>query len=129
MRFTLVISLVIAVVAVVFALANNEDMAVNLVVVRTEGSKALILMVTFVMGVVVGLLSTLPARLRDRREVKRLKKEAERQAPPPLHDASAADEPAAAPDDDASAAGGGARAASPPPSAASDDGGSDRRRA
>jgi putative membrane protein len=131
MRFTLVISLAIAVVAVVFALANNEDMAVNLIVVRTEGSKALILMVTFIMGVVVGLLSTLPARFRDRREVKRLKKQVERQSPPPFRDTpagdAAAETPADAPsgsDAGASANDGGTRTASAaPPASSSGDGG------
>lgn len=74
MRFTLILSLLIAVLAVVFALQNPQFMEVNLLFTSTEGSTALVLIVTFALGVLVGLLSTLPGRLRDRRRIKALEK-------------------------------------------------------
>lgn len=74
MRFTLVLSLLIAVVAVIFALQNPQFMEVNLLFARTEGSTALVLIITFAIGVLVGLMSTLPGRIRDHRRIKSLEK-------------------------------------------------------
>jgi putative membrane protein len=74
MRTALVMSLVLAVVAVVFALQNPQMVRVNLLFVETQGSAALVLILTFALGVAVGILSTLPSRIRDKRELKRLKK-------------------------------------------------------
>lgn len=74
MRFTLVLSLLIAILAVVFALQNPQMMEVNLLFMETQGSTALVLIVTFGLGVLVGLMSTLPGRIRDRRTVKSLEK-------------------------------------------------------
>lgn len=72
MRFGLIFSLLLAVLAVIFALQNPQTMDVNLLFVRTQGSTALVLILTFVFGVVVGLLSSLPGRLRARRKLKEL---------------------------------------------------------
>ena len=74
MRFALVFSLLIAVLAVVFALQNPQMMEVNLLFVNTQGSTALVLIITFGIGVLVGLLSALPGRIRDRRKIKSLEK-------------------------------------------------------
>jgi putative membrane protein len=74
MRAALVFSLVLAVLAVVFALQNPQVMEVNLLFFRTEGSKALVLIITFAIGVVVGLLSMLPGRIRDKRALKKLRR-------------------------------------------------------
>ena len=74
MRFALVLSLLLSVVAVVFALQNPQPVEVNLLFLETQGSAALVLILTFALGVVVGILSTLPSRIRDKRELRRLKK-------------------------------------------------------
>jgi putative membrane protein len=75
MRFGLLASLLLAIVAVIFALQNPQSMDVNLLFFQTEGSTALVLILTFGFGVVVGLLSSLPGRIRARRELKALKKQ------------------------------------------------------
>lgn len=72
MRFGLLFSLLLAIVAVIFALQNPQPMDVNLLFYQTEGSTALVLILTFGFGVVVGLLSSLPGRLRARRKLKEL---------------------------------------------------------
>lgn len=77
MRFGLLFSLLLAILAVIFALQNPQAMDVNLLFFETEGSTALILIVTFGLGVVVGLLSTLPTQLRTRRKLKKLQKSEE----------------------------------------------------
>jgi putative membrane protein len=75
MRFGLLLSLLLATLAVVFALLNAQPMEVDLLFVTTEGSTALVLILTFGLGVTVGLLSSLPGRLRARRKLKALRKE------------------------------------------------------
>lgn len=75
MRFGLLFSLLLAIVAVIFALQNPQPMDVNLLFFRTEGSTALILILTFSLGIIVGLLSSLPGRLRARRQLKELQKQ------------------------------------------------------
>lgn len=74
MRFGLVFSLLLAILAVIFALQNPQSMDVNLLFFQTRGSTALVLILTFGFGVAVGLLSSLPGRLRDRRKLKALQK-------------------------------------------------------
>lgn len=81
MRFALVLSLVLSVVAVVFALQNPQPVEVNLLFLETQGSAALVLILTFALGVVVGILSTLPSRIRDKRELRRLKKGSSKSTP------------------------------------------------
>jgi putative membrane protein len=87
MRFGLISALVLAVVAVIFALQNPQAMEVNLLFFQTEGSTALVLILTFAFGVVAGLISSLPGRLRAQRKVKELQKgqntSAESQSSPP----------------------------------------------
>lgn len=82
MRFGLLFSLLLAILAVIFALQNPQPMDVNLLFFETEGSTALILIVTFGLGVVVGLLSTLPTQLRTRRKLKKLQKSQESESEP-----------------------------------------------
>jgi putative membrane protein len=91
MRIALVFSLLLAVLAVLFALQNPQTIEVNFVVYRTSGSAAFILIVTFAVGVVVGLLSTLPGRIRDKRALKKTKRKLEKEtqpaaSPPPVSD-------------------------------------------
>jgi len=81
MRLGLISALLLAVLAVVFALQNPQPMEVNLLVFETEGSTALVLILAFAFGVVVGLVSSLPGRLRARREAKKLRRELERSSP------------------------------------------------
>ncbi|WP_263786409.1 LapA family protein [Salinibacter grassmerensis] len=77
MRLGLVFSLILAIFAVVFALQNPQTMDVNLLFFQTQGSTALILILTFGFGVLVGLLSTLPKQLRTRRKLNELRQEQE----------------------------------------------------
>lgn len=75
MRFSLLFSLVLAILAVIFALQNPQPMDVNLLFFETEGSTALVLILTFGFGVLVGLISSVPARLRAHRKLKQLRKD------------------------------------------------------
>lgn len=74
MRFAIVLSLILAPLAVLFALQNPDVAQVRLGPWLFTGSTALILMVTFGLGVLVGLLATVPSLMRRKREVRRLEK-------------------------------------------------------
>lgn len=74
MRFTLIISLLLSILAVIFALQNPGFIEVTLFGLGYEGSKALVLILTFTVGVIVGVLGTLPGYIRNRRKVNSLRK-------------------------------------------------------
>ena len=70
MRGTLIFSLILAILAVVFALANPQEMDVNLLFAEVQGSTALVIILTLVIGVVIGILSTVPTVYRERKKRK-----------------------------------------------------------
>lgn len=74
MRITLALSLLLALLAIIFALLNNQDVSVSFGLAQTTGPLALVLMITFILGVITGILAMLPGRLRKRKEVRTLKK-------------------------------------------------------
>ena len=80
MRFGLVLSLLLAILAVLFAVQNPQPMEVQLLFFSTEGSTALVLILTFGLGVTVGLLTSLPGRIQARRELKALRKKQQSEA-------------------------------------------------
>ncbi len=58
--FLIIAALIIAILAVVFALQNADIILVTFLIWRFEGSLALVLLLTFVMGAIVSLLALLP---------------------------------------------------------------------
>lgn len=74
MRFGLLFALALSVLAVVFAFMNNEDVIVDFGFFETQGPLALVLILTFVIGVIVGILGMLPGRLRKQQELRTLRK-------------------------------------------------------
>lgn len=74
MRFALILSLILAILAVVFALQNPAYMDVNLGPFEINGSTALILMITFGIGVLVGILAATPSIMKRRKQVRALEK-------------------------------------------------------
>ena len=61
-----IVILVIAILAIIFAIQNVSVVAVNFLIWKLEGSLALILLLTFVSGFIVGLLILLPSLLRKK---------------------------------------------------------------
>lgn len=81
MRFALILSLVLAILAVVFALQNPAYVDVNLGPFEIRHSTALILMITFGIGVLVGILAATPSIMKRRKQIRHLEK---RKAEPDL---------------------------------------------
>ena len=78
MRTTLIVSLVIAVIMVIFALLNGQLVSVNLLFFRTEGALALVIILTFVIGVGAGVLGMLPSQIKSQQRVRDLEKQLRR---------------------------------------------------
>ena len=67
--FILIIILLFAVMAVIFAVQNVEVVPISFLLWQTEGSLALVLLLALVIGVVIGLLVTLPTRIKFSRQL------------------------------------------------------------
>ena len=76
MRITimLVLALILALIVTVFAVQNNKPEDITFLAWTVEGSLALILMITFAVGIVIGLLVSTPAWFRRVRQSTLLKK-------------------------------------------------------
>ena len=79
MQIFLIISLVIAVLGVVFALQNAVPITLSLLVWKINSSLALVLLVALAAGVLISFLATLPSLLKggwtvssQKRQIKRL---------------------------------------------------------
>lgn len=73
MRLSLILALLLAVGAVVFALQNPGYTDLQLGPLELRASTALILIVAFATGAIIGSLAMLPGRFKRRKEVKQLK--------------------------------------------------------
>lgn len=72
MRAALILSLIIAVLAVVFALQNAGYTDLRLGPYDFRASTALIVILSFGLGTLVGILVSFPPRIRSRRKIKAL---------------------------------------------------------
>lgn len=72
MRVALIISLIIAVAAVIFAIQNPGTIELVLGPYTMLVSTALVIIVTFGAGLLVGMLAGLPGRMRSRRRIRML---------------------------------------------------------
>ncbi len=74
MRLALILSLLIALVAVAFAFSNPDVTTINLIWYEIRSPLAVVLIVTLLAGLLIGTLGAVPARLRHRAHIKRLEK-------------------------------------------------------
>ena len=77
MQLFLIVALGLAILAVIFALQNAIPVGVTFLVWKFEGSLALVLMLTFALGVLVSLLVSIPAILKRRSAISNQKKKME----------------------------------------------------
>jgi lipopolysaccharide assembly protein A len=61
----LILALVIAIIAVVFALQNTAVITISFIVWKVTGSLSLVLLVTLAIGVVIGLLVLAPSAIKN----------------------------------------------------------------
>ncbi|MGD9092070.1 MAG: lipopolysaccharide assembly protein LapA domain-containing protein [Anaerolineales bacterium] len=66
MQIFLFIALLIMLVAIIFAVQNTEPTQVQFLAWKTEGSLALVLLLTLLAGVLISYFFSLPSKLRDK---------------------------------------------------------------
>lgn len=74
MQILIILALIIAVVAVIFALQNIAAVTVSLFFWHINGSLALVLLVTLAAGVLISLLASAPGAISRRWTISNLKK-------------------------------------------------------
>jgi putative membrane protein len=77
MHFFLIVALGLAILTVIFALQNPIPVGVTFFIWKFEGSLALVLILTFALGVLVTLLISIPAIVRRRSSTSRQTKKIE----------------------------------------------------
>jgi putative membrane protein len=76
MRIALVFSLLIALIAVIFAFENPDPVNVEFLTLRSqEVPLAMVIILSLLTGVLVGALFSVPSRLRSRSRIKKLEKQ------------------------------------------------------
>ena len=89
MHLFLIVALGLAILTVIFALQNTSPVVVTFLVWKFEGSLAMVLMLTFALGVIVSSLVSIPAIIRRRsvsshqsKKIAELESEARESMPP-----------------------------------------------
>lgn len=75
MRIFLLFALVIALLAVIFALQNTQVVSINFLAWTFQSSIALEMIVTLIAGVLVGILAMLPSSIRSQLQISSKKRE------------------------------------------------------
>ena len=75
MQIFLIFALIIAFLAVVFAVQNNGDTSIRFLIWETEGSKALILFIALVAGALISYLATTPNQIKQRMKISSQRKQ------------------------------------------------------
>jgi uncharacterized integral membrane protein len=77
MPFFLIAALVLAILTSIFALQNAVSVTVMFLLWKFEGSLALVLLLTFILGGIASLLLSVPAMIKSRRTISSQKKKIE----------------------------------------------------
>lgn len=75
MQIFLIFSLIIAFLAVIFAVQNNTIISIRFLVWETEGSLALILFIALIAGALISYLATTPNQISRRMTISNQRKE------------------------------------------------------
>ena len=74
MQVSLIFALLVAALAIVFALQNGTPATITFMTWTFQGSLALILLIALGVGALISLLASLPARVRDKLVISAQKK-------------------------------------------------------
>jgi len=74
MQLQLVVAIIIAILAVVFALQNAVPIAVSFLTWRFESSLALVLLITVALGIIMSLLVSVPSKIKRMKLISSQKK-------------------------------------------------------
>ena len=74
MQIFLFFALFIAILAIIFAIQNNETTTVSFFLWDSEGSLALVLLISMAVGALISLLASLPSNIKSRWTIRSLRK-------------------------------------------------------
>ena len=74
MQLQLIVAIIVAILAVVFALQNAVPITVSFLTWRFESSLALVLLITVALGVIMSLLVSVPSMIKRRKIISNQKK-------------------------------------------------------
>jgi len=74
MQLQLIVAIIVAILAVVFALQNAVPITVSFLTWRFESSLALVLLITVALGILMSLLVSVPSMIKTRRMISNQKK-------------------------------------------------------
>lgn len=74
MQLQLIVAIVVAILAVVFALQNAVPITVSFLTQRFESSLALVLLITVALGILMSLLVSVPSMIKTRKMISSQKK-------------------------------------------------------
>jgi uncharacterized integral membrane protein len=77
MQIFLFFALFIAILAIIFAVQNNETTTVSFFLWDTNGSLALVLLIAMAAGALISYLASLPSNIKTRLAVRNLRKKVE----------------------------------------------------
>ncbi len=86
MQIYLLFAVIIAIIAVIFGLQNPVNVTVNFLFWKFEGSLALVLLITFGLGFITSLLTSLPGIIRRKKETLNTKRSTEESKKPTKED-------------------------------------------
>jgi len=69
LRLSLILALIIAILAIVFALQNAHVTTIQFLLWQIQGSLALVVLLTATLGAIVGLLVSVPSVIRRNRRI------------------------------------------------------------
>jgi len=75
MQLQLIVAIIVAILAVVFALQNAVPITVSFLTWRFESSLALVLLITLALGILMSLLVSVPSMIKRRKMISSQKKE------------------------------------------------------
>ncbi|MEA1939868.1 MAG: LapA family protein [Candidatus Caldatribacteriota bacterium] len=65
MQLQLILAIIIAIIAVIFALQNAATITVGFLMWKFESSLALVLLVAIALGIIISLLVSVPSRIKE----------------------------------------------------------------
>ncbi len=74
MQLQLIVAIIVAIIAVVFALQNAVPITVSFLTWRFESSLALVLLITVALGILMSLLVSVPSMIKTRKMISSQKK-------------------------------------------------------
>jgi len=74
MQLQLIVAIIVAILAVVFALQNAVPITVSFLTWRFESSLALVLLITLALGIIMSLLVSVPSMIKTRKMISSQKK-------------------------------------------------------